>query len=130
MNVTKPYDLVDEGEAGVRRLVEAFYDLMEREPEFAALRAVHAADLRPMRARLADFLTQWTGGPRVWTERHPERGCMVSVHAPFAIDGKLADDWMACMREAFAEAAVPQAFRGMVEPVLTQMCQGLRNDRR
>lgn len=130
MNVTQPYDLVDEGEAGVRRLVEAFYDLMEREPEFAALRAIHAKDLAPMRARLADFLTQWTGGPPVWTQRHPGRGCMVSAHAPFAIDAKLADDWMACMREAFAEAGVPQAFRGMVEPVLAQMCQGLRNDRR
>jgi hemoglobin len=128
MNAAKPYDLVDAGEAGVRQLTDAFYDLMEREPRFAALRAIHAADLGPMRARLADYLTQWLGGPRVWAERHPGRGCMVSAHAAFPIDAKLADDWMGCMRQAFAEAGVTEAFRGMVEPVLAQMCQGLRND--
>lgn len=130
MSVTRPYDLIDDGEAGVRRLAEAFYDAMEREPEFAALRALHAADLGPMRERLADFLTQWTGGPRVWAERHPGRGCIVSAHAPFPIDAKMAEDWMACMRKAFAAAGVTDAFRGVVEPVLAQMCQGLRNDGR
>lgn len=126
----KPYDLIGDAEAGIRRLVEAFYDAMEREPEFAALRAIHAPDLAPMRARLADYLTQWMGGPRVYAERHPERGCIVSAHAPFAIDAKMADDWMACMRKAFAAADVAEPFRKMVEPVLAQMCQGLRNDRR
>jgi hemoglobin len=129
MNVT-PYNLIGDAEAGVRRLVDAFYDAMEREPEFAALRAVHAADLAPMRARLADYLTQWLGGPKAWAERHPGRGCIVSAHAPFSIDAKLAEDWMACMRRAFLAADVAAPFRQMVEPVLAQMCQGLRNDQR
>ena len=129
MSAIRPYELIDDGEAGVRRLVEAFYDAMEREPEYAALRAIHVQDLAPMRARLADFLTQWLGGPRVWAERHPGRGCIVSAHAPFPINAELADEWMACMRRAFAAARVGAPFREMVEPVLAQMCQGLRNDR-
>lgn len=128
MTITKPYDLIEE--AGVRKLVDAFYDVMERDPQFAALRAIHARDLGPMRARLADYLTQWTGGPKVYAQRHPGRGCIVSAHAPFVIDAAMADDWMACMRKAFDAAAVAEPFRRMVEPVLADMCQGLRNDRR
>lgn len=122
-----PYDLVGQ-EAGVRRLVEAFYDLMEQDPQFARLRAIHAPDLTPMRTRLKDFLIQWMGGPRAYAERHPGRPCMFSAHAPFAIDGGLAEDWMACMRKAFDRAEVDASFRQMVEPVLAEMCQNLRND--
>jgi hemoglobin len=121
-----PFELAG-GEAGIARLVDAFYDAMEREPAFARLRGIHAADLTPMRARLADYLTQWTGGPRRYAERHPERSCVVSAHAPFPIDRRMAEDWMACMRQAFAAAGVSQDFRRMVEPVMAQMCEGLRN---
>ena len=35
---------------------------------------------------------------------------------------------MACMRKAFELAQTPEPVRRMVEPVLTDMCQGLRND--
>lgn len=123
-----PYALIG-GAEGVRRLADAFYDVMEREAAFAALRAIHAADLAPMRERLADWLVQWMGGPRLYAEKHPKRGCIVSAHAAFPIDQQLADQWMACMRQAFDAADVPAEFRAMVDPVMAGMCQALRNDR-
>lgn len=124
-----PFALAGE-EAGVRRLVDAFYEALEQDPAFARLRAIHATDLAPMRARLTDYLTQWMGGPKVYAERHPGRGCVVSAHAGFPIDAQMAEDWIACMRQAFAAAQVSDAFRAMVEPVMADMCQGLRNDMR
>jgi hemoglobin len=127
--VKTPYALIG-GEPEVRRLVETFYDAMEQNPAYAALRAIHAPDLGPMRARLADYLTQWMGGPRVYAERHPGRGCIVSAHGPFAIDGRMADQWLACMREAFEAAGVAPAVRAMLDPAFSAMCQGLRNDAR
>jgi len=123
-----PYRLVGE-ETGVRRLVDAFYDAMEREPAFARLRAIHAPDLAAMRARLADFLTGWLGGPRVYAERHPGRPCIFSAHTPFAIDADLADQWMACMRGAFADSGTPEPFRALVDPALASLCANLRCDR-
>lgn len=117
------------GAEGVRRLADAFYDVMGREPAFAALRAIHAVDLSPMRARLSDWLVQWTGGPRLYAERHPKRGCIVSAHGGFAIDQRLAGQWMACMREAFDVAGVSAEARALLDPVMAQMCQALRNDR-
>jgi hemoglobin len=124
-----PYDLIGQ-EEGIRRLVSAFYDLMEQDPAFARLRAIHAPDLTPMRARLADFLGQWMGGPRVYAERHPGRPCVVSAHAPFKIDAAMAEDWMACMRKALEQAQTSEPVRKMIEPVLADMCQGLRNDKK
>jgi hemoglobin len=122
-----PYQLIG-GEAGVQRLVEAFYDVMEREPRFARLRAIHAPDLAVMRARLADFLTGWMGGPRVYAERHPDRPCIVSAHAALPIDGQMASDWMAAMRQAFTATGVTGPLRTMLEPAFDAMCEGLRTD--
>jgi hemoglobin len=124
---TTPFALIG-GEPAIRRLSEAFYDIMGAEPAFAELRALHAADLGPMRVRLSDFLVQWMGGPRVYAGRHPGRGCVVSAHAPFAIDGRTAGQWVECMRRAFAAADVPAEARAMLDPAFENMCQGLRND--
>jgi hemoglobin len=122
-----PFDLIG-GEPGVRRLVEAFYDVMERDPAMARLRAIHAADLSPMRARLADWLTGWMGGPRVYAERHPGRPCIVSAHAPFPIDARMAQDWMSAMRQALTQTGAGAELRAMLEPAFEGMCQGLRAD--
>ena len=121
-----PYALIG-GEPGVRRLVESFYDAMETDPAFAALRAIHAPDLMPMRARLADFLVQWMGGPRIYAERHPGRGCVVSAHRPIPIDARLADQWSACMRQALTTAGVAPELGAMLDLAFDAMCQGLRN---
>src|SRR5690349_6515035 len=47
-NASTPYELIG-GEEGVRALVERFYDLMELEPGFARLRAVHGSTLEHAR---------------------------------------------------------------------------------
>jgi len=115
------------GEAGVRALVDAFYDAMERDPAATELRAMHAADLSPMRERLSDWLTGWTGGPPVYGQRHPGRPCIVSAHAPFPIGAKETDQWMACMRQALDQVEAPAQWRGLLEQAFERMCQGLRS---
>ncbi len=45
--ITTPYELLG-GEPGVRALVDRFYDIMDRDPAMAPLRALHAADLAPI----------------------------------------------------------------------------------
>lgn len=81
-----------------------FYDLMERDPQYADLRAMHASDLGPMRKALPRFLAGWTGGPRDWFEANPGR-CMMSIHKPFAIDRATAGQWADAMKRAIADVA-------------------------
>ena len=49
------------GEPGVRALVDRFYDLMELEPRFAALRAMHPTTLDGSRDKLFRL---WPAGHR------------------------------------------------------------------
>lgn len=56
------------GEVQVMALTERFYDLMDLEPGYAALRAVHGPDLSGAREKLFWFLCGWLGGPQHYTE--------------------------------------------------------------
>jgi hemoglobin len=61
------------GDAAVRALVDRFYDLMDLEPGYARLRAVHGNELTHARDKLYWFLSGWLGGPNHYIERfgHP-----------------------------------------------------------
>ena len=116
------------GHPAMRAITERFYDLMEQEPEFAELRAIHAPDLAPMREALPLFLAGWAGGPRDWFERNPGK-CMMSMHAPFPINRQTAEQWADAMARAIAEAEV--ADREVAEAmsdVLTRMARGMARE--
>ena len=61
------------GETVVRSLVDRFYDLMDLEPGYTALRAAHGSSLDKARDHLFWFLCGWLGGPDYFVERfgHP-----------------------------------------------------------
>ncbi len=119
-----PYDRIG-GLAALRRITDRFYDLMETEPAFAALRAMHAPDLTPMRESLPLFLAGWSGGPRTWWEANPGK-CMVSMHAPFGINRELAGQWADAMRRAIADIAPDDtAIADALADVLDRMARGM-----
>ncbi|GAA0313996.1 group II truncated hemoglobin [Sphingomonas oligophenolica] len=96
-----PYDLLG-GAPVIGAIVNRFYDLMDEDPAYAALRAMHAADLAPMRVSLAGFLAAWAGGPRDWHEEH--RGtCIMSLHGRMRIDPEAGRQWSQAMARAIAE---------------------------
>ena len=55
----------------LRQYMRLQRDLMEADPAYETLRALHAADLSPMRDSLSDFLMAWLGGPRDWFVQRP-----------------------------------------------------------
>jgi hemoglobin len=90
------------GRAAIDRMVDRFYDLMDSDPAFAELRAMHAADLAPVRESLAGFLAGWAGGPRDWFDANPGK-CMMSMHAGFTITSATAGQWVKAMERAMAD---------------------------
>lgn len=90
------------GRPAIDRIVDRFYDLMDGEPAYAELRAMHAPDLAPMRSSLAGFLAGWSGGPRDWFEANPGK-CMISAHSGFPIDAKTAGQWADAMKRAIED---------------------------
>ena len=98
----RPFERIG-GREPIARMVDRFYDLMESEPDFAELRAMHADDLSPMRESLTDFLMAWMGGPRDWFEKRPGT-CIMSAHR--ALDGMnfaTATQWVLAMQQAAKE---------------------------
>jgi len=108
------------GETAVRALVDRFYDLMDLEPGFAELRALHPrspdgsfdgsfdGSLDGSRDKLFWFLCGWLGGPPHYTDRfgHP---MLRARHMPYSIGIKERDQWLACMSQAMTEQAVDTA---------------------
>jgi hemoglobin len=90
------------GEGAVRALVDHFYDLMDLEPAYAELRALHPTTLEGSRDKLFWFLCGWLGGPQHYVERfgHPR---LRARHLPFPIGIKERDQWLACMDQAMQE---------------------------
>ena len=112
----------------LQAITDRFYDLMEQDPAYAKLRAMHAPDLAPMRSSLAGFLTGWSGGPRDWWEQNPGK-CMMSMHKPFAIDREVAGQWADAMKRAIADVAPADTeIATALADVLANMALGMAKD--
>ena len=99
-----------EGEAGLRRLVDRFYDLMESDPAYAVIRAWHPADLSVSRDKLARFLCGWTGGPRRYSEKYGKIS-IPGVHVHLPVTTSERDLWLDCMRRALDDQPYADALK-------------------
>lgn len=114
------------GDAGIRRLVDRFYDLMDTAPEAATIRALHARSLKSSRDKLHLFLTGWTGGPPVYVEKHGHPRLRMR-HFPFAIGERERDEWLWCMDRALDEHEMPDDLRRMLKLRFHQLADHMRN---
>ena len=114
------------GEPGVRALVDRFYDLMDLEPHYAALRALHPWTLDGSRDKLFWFLCGWLGGPSHYTYRygHP---MLRARHLPYRISSRERDQWMACMIQAMQDLAVDDQLAQKLAEALFGTADWMRN---
>jgi hemoglobin len=114
------------GEAGLRILVDKFYDLLDSRAEARAIRAMHAPNLEPSRDKLWRFLCGWLNGP----QRYQEKYGAISIpraHAHLAIGSAERDEWLACMREALAAQPYAQEFKDYLLRELAKPAERVRN---
>ena len=114
------------GAGGVRRLVDRFYDLMDADPAYAGIRALHPPDLHGSREKLYLFFSGWMGGPPLYVERygHPR---LRARHLPFSIGAAERDAWMACMKQAMADVGIEPALRKHLEEAFYGTADFMRN---
>lgn len=92
------------GEDGFARLVRGFYAQV---PDDDILGPMYPReDLHGAEMRLRDFLIGRFGGPQRYVESrgHPR---LRARHAPFVIDQRARDRWLALMRKALDDATLP-----------------------
>lgn len=110
----------------IDRLVESFYRRMDTLPEAKTIRAMHAADLGQVKSVLKRYLSEWTGGPKLYS---PEKGHprLRQRHMGFPIGNAERDAWLLCMRGALEETVVDDAARQEIDAALTKLADWMRN---
>jgi hemoglobin len=110
----------------VDELVDRFYDLMELEPQFAELRAMHPQDMATSREKLKFFLTGWMGGPDIYSQKygHP---MLRARHLPFKISLLERNQWLACMYRALEECGIDGNVAKQLEESLFNTADWMRN---
>ena len=108
------------------RLVEAFYTRMDTMPEAAGIRAMHAPDLGATKNILKRYLTEWLGGPKLYSveKGHPR---LRQRHLGFKIDSAARDEWLLCMQGALAEAVADAVIRQEIYAAMAKLADWMRN---
>ena len=117
------------GEAGLRKLVETFYDLVETIPEGRALKLLHARGhgIAHARPELFDFLSGFLGGRQYYVERHGHMNVR-EIHAHVPISAQDAEDWLTCMDRALDLNGLSGPEIDKLRAVFRRLCLALVND--
>jgi hemoglobin len=114
------------GADALRALVDRFYDLMDLEPAYARIRALHPHTLDGSRDKLNMFLSGWLGGPDLYQQRfgHPR---LRARHLPYAIGIAERDQWMACMQQAMRECSLEFSLQQRLTAAFANTADWMRN---
>ena len=97
-------------QAGLRQLVDMFFDRMGTDERFATIYAMHPPDKDVSRDKLFRFLCGWLGGPKLYNEKYGAIG-IPRVHAHLKIATPERDQWLTCMTETVAEQPFAADFK-------------------
>ena len=115
-NSDRPYGTGDTsfqaagGVAGLRALVDNFFDRMGSDERFRTIWDMHPDDKETSRDKLARFLCGWLGGPKLYHEKYGSIG-IPRVHAHLPIGADERDQWLTCMSESVAEQPFAEDFK-------------------
>lgn len=98
------------GAETIRRLVEAFYPRVVADPLIGPL---FPADINPVMEKQYMFLTQFFGGPSLYSDMHGHP-MMRARHMAFPVTPERAGAWLACMSAALEEIGVDEPLRSFV----------------
>ncbi|MCA0987828.1 globin [Guptibacillus algicola] len=91
------YELI--GRSQLDELVNVFYSRVSKHPK---LKPIFPADLDETARKQKQFLTQFLGGPPLYSEEHGHP-MLRARHLPFEITPERASAWLSCMEEAMDE---------------------------
>ncbi|GAA5193973.1 group II truncated hemoglobin [Ferrimonas gelatinilytica] len=114
------------GEERLRALCHRFYALMDSEPEYRDLRALHPASLAGSEEKLFDFFSGWLGGPPLFERKHGHPR-LRARHLPFRIDKRQRNLWLHCMKRALEEEISHRPSRQAMLKALVDLADHMRN---
>ncbi|MFD1735334.1 globin [Bacillus salitolerans] len=101
-----PFDAIG-GVEVISKLVDAFYRRVGAHPDLAP---IFPEDLTETARKQKQFLTQYLGGPSLYTDEHGHP-MLRARHMPFEVTPKRAKAWIHCMSEAMDEVGLEGPLR-------------------
>jgi hemoglobin len=116
------------GEVPLRRLVNAFCDIVETHPDGAPVHALHQHGFGIAHPREAqfEFLCGFLGGPRHYAERTGHSDLRL-MHAHAAIREEEVVSWLRCMVHAIEATDIPMDVAPKLMQHLTRAARALKN---
>ncbi|SDZ75474.1 hemoglobin [Thalassobacillus cyri] len=111
------------GQQAVFKLVDAFYTKVGSHPD---LIPIFPDDLTETARKQKQFLTQFFGGPALYTEEHGHP-MLRARHLPFPITPTRRDAWLDCMAAALEEANIEEPYRTAIFERLTMTANHMMN---
>ena len=105
MNTQTPYEYI--GKERLEALVTSFYAQVQNHP---LLKTIFPDDLTETARKQIQFLTQFLGGPALYTSEHGHP-MLRARHLPFEITPERAQAWLSCMSKAMDENNIQGEFR-------------------
>ncbi|MDV2885624.1 globin [Alkalihalophilus pseudofirmus] len=121
-NQMTPYEALG-GEAVLSELVDTFYSYVANHPDLGPL---FPEDLTETARKQKQFLTQFLGGPSLYTEEHGHP-MLRARHMPFPISKKEAEAWLSCMNKAMDTVNVEGLIREYMMERLTMTAHHMVN---
>lgn len=103
--IQAPFDVI--GEQKLHRLVDTFYGLVAQHPDLAP---IFPNDFTEIARKQKQFLTQYLGGPPLYTEEHGHP-MMRARHLPFPVTPARAKAWLSCMIQAMDKVGLDGPIR-------------------
>lgn len=104
-NQQTPFEVI--GEETLHRLVDTFYGLVAQHPDLAP---IFPNDFSEIARKQKQFLTQYLGGPPLYTEEHGHP-MMRARHLPFPVTPIRAKAWLSCMTKAMDKTGIEGPIR-------------------
>lgn len=107
--IRTPYEMIG-GADTLARLVDYFYDLVKEHPDLAPL---FPEDFTEVKERQYQFLTQFLGGPTLYTDQHGHP-MLRARHMRFPIGVTQAEAWLGCMKQAMDQTGLEGELRKQI----------------
>lgn len=119
-----PYQIL--GDEGIRKLADAFYEVMNEQPQAETIRAMHAENLDLIKEKLYEYLVGWMGGPPLYSAKYGTV-CLTDPHKPYPIGPDERDQWLLCMNEALERIDASDELKQMLKGPMFQIADAVRN---
>ncbi len=116
-----PYDTI--GVETLNHLIHAFYRRVGKHPNLAP---IFPDDLTETARKQEQFMTQFLGGPPLYTEEHGHP-MLRARHMPFEITQTRAKEWLQCMEDAMDEVGLSGSIRDFYFSRLVQTAEHMIN---